>query len=382
MESKNIELLFFYENNCGGETTATENIIRVFQKNKFYKQTSLATNPLKKTGIFIYISWILCNTIYLVIKIFRIKPKKWIYTVSLAGGVASALLKTIFGYKICFHYHGSKIPPKNAVGLKGYHKITQLFKNYIIHKLYIFFIKKTDLIIVPSDFTKRQFVRDFRFFDKNNLIVVPNGINQNVFRPASSGNKNLIRSYLKIPKHSRVFLYSGRMDKIKNIILLIKVFNLLVNKGVNLVLIIAYPKPVRSYEFEYLNNLRKKITELGLEQKVILLENFTNMFKLYQIADLTVSLSIKENLPMNMLESVASKSLYTAYPAGEIRQILKNIDTRLIINDLKTNSVTDKITFLLNIPITEKSKILNKGYKIIQRYSVDKTATRIAGLLK
>lgn len=370
-------VLILYERDCGGETKATEEIIKRIVYDDRVNIKVYARKPLLKNDFFGFLSWLIISIIGWVLIIFKNRKTDWIYTTTYTSGVAAAILKFFIGSKLCFHYHGSRIPHRNN-RKKGIHRLSQKISHKVVSDLHRFFLKRSELIMVPSFFSKNYLVNEFYSLEINKKIaVIPNGINLTRFASGNKEIKNNLRHILRVKNNTKVILSIGRLNSLKNIHILIKAGIIFKLKKLNILIMIAYPKLVREEEFKYKKYLLKLVKQLKLQKNILWVEDEKNIPRLYQLSDIVISLSAQENLPLIMLESLVTKTLFASVPAGGVNSILEKVDQRLILEFDNEIILAERITRLLKLPGKEKNFIVKRGYSIAKQFTWNKSANLI-----
>ena len=144
-----MKICLLYETACGGETVATEAIASELAQINDHIDSKYVAAPLSHTDFRSFFFWILKSVIYWLRIVLINRATDWICTTTYTGGVAAVLFKPFFRYKICWHFHGTRVPP-DPKGLQGKTYVTQFLKYYTVKILHIFFLKFSDLILVPS----------------------------------------------------------------------------------------------------------------------------------------------------------------------------------------------------------------------------------------
>lgn len=373
--NKKLHILVCYEKGCGGETIATENIISEFKRKRDIKLVSFASSRLIRTDSFGFFFWMFSSIINWFSLILRQKSVNWVYSTTYTAGVAAALLKPIKGFRLCFHYHGSRLPEK----IKAKHPIrliAQSTKFYAVFLLHKFFLSFTDLIIVPSSFSKDLLEKQFGFRNKR-VVGIPNGVDLGSFKPVGGDNKRELRPKYGIAQDNKVISYIGRVDRVKRIDLLLKAFALLLKSRPTTSLIVAYPRPTTDIEKTLLTHLKKIASKLNLGGSVFWIDGEKNISNLYGASDLIVSLSEQENFPLIMLESFASKTIFVSTPVGGVKEILSRVDPRLVLRSRTPSVLADSILRIFALPAKEKIRFLNRGHFLAKKSQWKDAAKRI-----
>lgn len=366
-KKENLHILVCYERNRGGETKATEAIYRELSKNKSLKLKISSSKPLSRTDFLGYFSWILAGISQWARVILLNRKTDWVYTTTFTAGFAATLFKPWPNFKICFHYHGNRLPEKEG-------KLTQWIKYKVTFWLHQFFLKRVDLILTPSNYSKNFLKKQFSTIKDKKMVVISNGVDLKVFKPVLLRTKLALRKKYNINRNAKVILAIGRLNKEKRVDRLFPVISLLKNEISNILLLIAYPKEDTKDEKIYKRKLEKQITGLGISDYVMWLSGEKNVANIYAVSDFVVLASKKENFPLIMLEALASKVIFISTPVGGVKQILPNIDKRLVIKNTKPKALSEQLNSVLNLSNRQKNIIHQKGHKLALKHSWEKTA--------
>lgn len=135
-------------------------------------------------------------------------------------------------------------------------------------------------------------------FNINNTIVLKNGIDFDRFRNVSE-TKEEIRESIGIPKDAYLVGHVGRFHYQKNHELLIKVFNDVVKKKDN-----AYLLLIGAGNLE--DDVRKQISDLGLNDRVVILSHRKDIPRLMKSMDVFLFPSRYEGLGIVLIEAQIS----------------------------------------------------------------------------
>lgn len=106
-------------------------------------------------------------------------------------------------------------------------------KNFLIKNAMKFVLDRVDKIITISEESKRKLLRKYPSL-RRKISVINNGIDTNAFCPRQ---KQKVRHQLGLPKDKRIFIFFGRISKIKGLDFLIDAFRDLSINYKNLLLI-------------------------------------------------------------------------------------------------------------------------------------------------
>ena len=141
----------------------------------------------------------------------------------------------------------------------------------------------------------KQASRSLYYNDKD-VIILKNGIDVNKYK-FNEEKRNKIRKELKIDTKI-VYGHVGRFEKQKNHIFLIDVFNKLQKDNNSVLLLVG----IGSLE----NEIRKKVEDLGLSNKVIFLDFREDIGDILNAMDIFIFPSLYEGLGISVIESQTS----------------------------------------------------------------------------
>jgi glycosyltransferase involved in cell wall biosynthesis len=135
--------------------------------------------------------------------------------------------------------------------------------------------------------------------DNNRIAIIPNGLD---FRELIHlPNRGIFRRKYGFSNEQKIVLYLGRIEKIKGIDLLIQAYANLIKMNDDIVLVIIGP------DAGYLNQMKRLIIDLGLDNRVLLIGSLKGENKLAAFidADVYVLPSFYEGLSIAPLEAYA-----------------------------------------------------------------------------
>ncbi len=156
---------------------------------------------------------------------------------------------------------------------------------FLIRKLY----SRADTIITNSYFSKKDLQETYGL--RNNILTINNGVNYQLVQ------QKLAESELPFIKMENEFIFChvGRYHPDKNQALLLRAFAHLKNENCRLIMA-GYQVP---------KNLGALVTQVGLQDKVILLERQSDVWPIYKLSDAFVLTSNVEGYPNVLLEAMA-----------------------------------------------------------------------------
>ena len=242
----------------------------------------------------------------------------------------------------------------------------------LTYQLYAPSLNKFDRIIVFSSLQRE--VLEKLGIDKSKQVIIPNGVDHNIWKPALTFN-NKYSSIKEKLGDNRIFLYMGRIANEKNIEALLKAWCQL-NKNNCKLLIVGdgSMKPILENNFsdKKNNDLIWWGEEPDLEKRVAIM----------QIAEAFFLPSLVEGLSISLLEAMSTGTACIATDAGADGEVLENGAGIIISTDNVTIQLKTIIPILINNPNLLKS-IGERGRKrILEKYSIEKNINSIERIYK
>lgn len=165
--------------------------------------------------------------------------------------------------------------------------------------------------------------------EERNLTRIPYGVDVRLYRPASADEKAALRSRLNLPRDAVLLLFVGGINPRKGLHWLIEAFGKL-DKKVNAALILVGPES--KYDPAYAASLRASVANGAKADCVHFVTGLcTNVEEYMRASDVFVLPSVREGLPIAILEAMASGLAVLASDIPEIAdsQITDGIEGRL-----------------------------------------------------
>lgn len=210
---------------------------------------------------------------------------------------------------------------------------------YPIEKLMCRF---TDTLIT---ITEEDYKRSSAYFKVNTVHIHGVGADSSRFTPVTKEEQFRLRDELSLPTDSPIILCTGELLKNKNQATLLKSLPEILKLHPNLLVLLAGNGPEQP-------NLEQLAAELGITKHVKLLGYRTDLEKLVKAADIIVSCSFREGLPLNIIEGmlcarpivasanrghnelIADRNCGLLFPPGEYHNLAKAVITLLNNPDL------------------------------------------------
>ena len=242
----------------------------------------------------------------------------------------------------------------------------------LTYQLYAPSLNKFDKVIVFS-LLQRDILEKLGI-SKNRQVIIPNGVDHNIWKPALFFNKKYLSIKEKLGNY-RIFLYMGRIVNEKNIEALLKAWSQLKKNDCKLLIVGDGPmKPILENNFSYKKNddLIWWGEESDIDKRVAIM----------QIAEAFFLPSLVEGLSLSLLEAMSTGTACIATDAGADGEVLENGAGIVISTDNVTSQLKKIIPILLDNPNLSK-RLGKKGRnRILEKYSIEKNINSIEKIYK
>ena len=224
------------------------------------------------------------------------------------------------------------------------------------------------LITINQEDYKRARERHFKARRIEHVHGV--GIDTNHYKPATSSTKAVLRMKFGYAQDDYILFYAAEFNKNKNQQLLIRTLSLLKNSLPKARLIFAGEGPL-------LEKCKQLALQLGVQDKVYFAGFRNDINLLLQLSDVAVASSLREGLPVNILEAMASGLPIIATNNRGHRELIKNNQNGFISVANEPSLFASKILFLYNNPDIE-AKLGENSLLRIQNYTLNKVKNEMA----
>lgn len=372
-----INIIIAEEENCGGESVAT----RYFKKKlkKSFRIFSFSLEGVSKTDFIDFFLWHF-KTIIFSLKttyfFYKKNPGKTIfYTTSYLPGVGALILikLKIINAKICFHYHGNRVPdyPKKNFGLIK--KTTQILKYKFVKALHQCLLKNSSLVVFTSESSKKLFCNDFKNFHLKKSTIIPNGVNRNKFAQIRGSKKRKLKKELKISSKHVVSLV-GSLNERKNQLIFLESLKYLNNQDITYLL--AFPRPKNKFEFEYLEKIDKYLSDNRIGRtRILFFQGYPQIEHIYQVSDCTIIISSREDFPLCLLESLACGVPVITSTKGITKALIKQkMSKELVIKDLSPATLAKTIDIFFRMQLFDLNNLTDRSINTAKEFTWKKSA--------
>ncbi|MGH0033768.1 MAG: glycosyltransferase family 4 protein [Myxococcota bacterium] len=210
------------------------------------------------------------------------------------------------------------------------------------------------------------------------VLMVPNGVDTEIFRPATGEERRHARSQLSIPDDARVIVSCGEINARKNLISVVRAMKRLGDRKV--VLLAVGPM---GEEQAYHEKLQQEVDRLPGGQEVRLLGSMSQreVASIVRISDVFVLASRAEGLPNSLLEGLASGLPCVATDIPGSADVLADGGGRLVPLDDDAR-LAETFEDILDDPDCG-ARLAREGLDLIEkRYTLDVIARRYLDLYR
>ncbi|MHA1250021.1 MAG: glycosyltransferase family 4 protein [Candidatus Helarchaeota archaeon] len=191
------------------------------------------------------------------------------------------------------------------------------------------------------------------------IKVIPNGININKFFPDPSVKDKYFKTF-GFSDDTIIITSIGRLLKVKGIEYFIKSIPNIIHdnpsKKIKFLIVGNGPE---------INNFKKLIRILSLDQYIYLLGHRDDIKNLINISDIIVNPSLSEGMPRVILESLACRKPVIATNVGGTPELIKNKKTGILVRAKNSDDLKDAVNLLLNDE-NLRENISNNGYYFVR----------------
>ena len=222
--------------------------------------------------------------------------------------------------------------------------------NRIGRRLYIYSKKKQIALLGVSKAVRDDIRKDLKFIDSNRIQHLYNSLDFPAIRE-SLYSRDEARKQLNLSKNSYIIGTVGRLHQDKDQATLIRAFEKIHTELPDARLALIGVGPLE-------NTLQKQVSDAGLESKVIFLGRVENAYRYIPAFDCFVLSSIREGLPVALLEAFAAKTICLASRCDGNEEAMEGVGEVFEIKDtIKLAKLLKNVYFLSDI---ERNNFLNR----------------------
>jgi 1,2-diacylglycerol 3-alpha-glucosyltransferase len=241
--------------------------------------------------------------------------------------------------------------------------------NTSVWKMYARFYSRLNLIISPTQ-TAANLLKRLKVNTK--IQVISNGLDLKKFNPNNNGD--YIKKRFKLPNKLTI-LFLGRIDKEKNIDILIKAVALLKDKIDFQTVIVGKGKEDRP--------LKKLADSLGVKEKVIFTGYLPkdDLHNVYKIADIFVMPGTAELQSLVTMEAMACGLPVVGANAVALPHLIHSKKNGFLFKPGNEKDLAEKLFIVLNDPELRK-KMGKESLEIISHHNIDDVIVKVEKVYK
>ena len=247
----------------------------------------------------------------------------------------------------------------------GYLKVIHRPLRTILSRYLVKFYNQCNFVFCPTQTVKKDLVS---LGIKSPIEVISNGVDLERF--CSYSSPEVLRLKFRLPLNP-IVLYVGRIDKDKNINVLIEAIPR-VRKEINAHFVFVG-------QGEELPKIKKKVTRLGLERVVTFLgwinHNSDDLPGIYQLASLFVIPSMVETQSIVTLEALASGLPVVAAEAGALPELVKDKENGFLFSGGSKNMAQGIVKILEDKKMA--SEMGKKSLQIVSQHRIEESFKKI-----
>jgi len=221
-------------------------------------------------------------------------------------------------------------------------------------------------VIVSNSWSGRSY-HALNGYRKSKIVVIPNGIDTNLFSYSSQGAMALRRSY-DLPEEALLIGRVGRIDPMKDYPTFLKAAALLSTRYQNALFLIA-----GDGDKDLKDKLKKFASSLGIEKRIFWLGQTEKISAFYSACEITCSSSsFGEGFPNAVAESMACERLCAATDVGDTRKILGAVGG-IAVSPKNPEALSKAANELLSMPKDERVKMEQAArQRIVERFGLER----------
>lgn len=229
-------------------------------------------------------------------------------------------------------------------------------------------IPNLDYVITVCDHGKKQMIKNG--VSRNKIIRIYPGIDTSMFSEIAS-DKTMFRKAFQLPtKEKFIFITPARMIKYKGIEILLEAISDL-NREVRSQCLFWITTPATRYRIDemiYTKKILKRADYLGIKDNItISFNDYSSMMFAYKAADAFILPSLTEQLPVSILEAMASGLPIIATDVGGVSEVIDN-NTGILVPASNANklskAIQDIFYFKKDLSIDKAIQVVSSRFNI------------------
>jgi sugar transferase (PEP-CTERM/EpsH1 system associated) len=289
------------------------------------------------------------KSIYKLYNLLKKEKISIVHTHNFAASLYGSLSARIAGIPVVIHTeHGTHLYPQ--------------FRRRFIRKIISILIDKT---VSVSDQIKQTLISQDHI-SKNRIMTILNGVDINKYSHKCDTEIKNKRKELNIDEKIKVIGIVARLSAEKDHENLLQAFSI-VTKDIQYVNLIIIGDGILRDELE------KKSKKLGLEDKVFFLGLRQDIPELLSIMDLFVLSSIREGIPLTILEAMVAGLPIVATSVGGIPEVIINEETGILVPSKNPTALANAIVRILSDSSLAQRMGSKGNERIKETFSIQRT---------
>ena len=224
------------------------------------------------------------------------------------------------------------------------------------------------VVVVSADLRHRMIKGGIR---ASRIINIPNGIDFDPFLEET--DRKLLLEQFGIASGSTVIGTVGRLEKIKNFELLIRVFEKILKRNEKVALIFVGDGSERA-------RLEGLVETCGIQGSVRFLGYRSDVPKVLKVFDIFVSSSMSEGMSNGILEAMAAGIPVVASKVGGTPELVEHEKNGLLFTSCSVDEMCEMLDIAIKSPALRARYGRNGVEKVREHYSIEATATKYSKL--
>ncbi len=208
---------------------------------------------------------------------------------------------------------------------------------------------------------------------------IPNGVDTNVFRPATEEERGRRRTALGLQDGHPIIVYTGRLVSYKGLPLLLSVWDKLVQEGVagHLLLVGSGGLDIHNCEPE----LREFVESSGLTQSVTFTGAVNNVQTYLQVADIFVFPTKRESFGLSLVEAMSCGLPAISTGVGGVADIVRDSENAIVVAPDSASELEGALRRLIGEPYLGRRLGSAARQTVLNHYSTDSVADKYSKLI-
>ena len=226
-----------------------------------------------------------------------------------------------------------------------------------------------DRVICVSEAVRKRLVSDY-LFPAHKTVTIRNGIDLNRHGGSFHNQENMIRKQLQIQSQEPIVLCVARFSKTKRIDILLSAMSKVLGE---------YPscKCVIVGKGRLEQELKDQAKELGISDSIRFTGYMEQVSPYYEAADIFVLSSLREGLPLVLLEAMAHGLPCIATDIAGNAEVIVHGETGLIVEPGNSEELAKAILNLLMNKELRCAMGINGKKRVEQHFDVNQTVARL-----